>query len=141
MGTRSAIGFVEYDGSVTAIYCHFDGYPEHNGRILEEHYDSIEKVEDLLDLGDISVLGSNIGEKIDFNDYSAYGNQCVAYGRDRGESTVGAKQFRDTAEFLQEYCNSGCEYFYLFDGNEWVVADRIGDRSGEFRQLGLVLSA
>lgn len=29
MSTRSTIGYVKKDGSVTAVYCHYDGYPEH----------------------------------------------------------------------------------------------------------------
>jgi len=34
MSTRSNIGIVNGDGSVKAIYCHFDGYPAYVGRIL-----------------------------------------------------------------------------------------------------------
>jgi len=30
MATRSNIGIVNEDGSVTGIYCHWDGYPENN---------------------------------------------------------------------------------------------------------------
>ncbi len=29
MATRSNIGIVNDNGSVTGIYCHWDGYPEH----------------------------------------------------------------------------------------------------------------
>lgn len=138
MATRSAIGFVEFDGSVTAIYCHWDGYPENNGRILEEHYTSIEKVEDLLELGNISVLGPNIGERVDFNSPAASNIQCIAYGRDRGElgRSIEAKQFSSILEYHTQF-GGDCEYFYLFDGNEWIVADA----SGDFKPLGLVLSA
>ena len=34
MGTRSRIGIRNADDSVDSIYCHWDGYPDHNGRLL-----------------------------------------------------------------------------------------------------------
>ena len=40
MATRSNIGIVNEDDSITAIYCHWDGYPEHNGKILLNHYNN-----------------------------------------------------------------------------------------------------
>lgn len=50
MSTRSTIGIKE-NGIIRSIYCHWDGYPENNGKILYEHYNSKEKVEELLRLG------------------------------------------------------------------------------------------
>ena len=41
MATRSNTGIENENGRVSAIYCHWDGYPEHNGRILKEHYSEI----------------------------------------------------------------------------------------------------
>ena len=38
MATRSVIGIVNLDKSITGIYCHYDGYPENNGKILLNHY-------------------------------------------------------------------------------------------------------
>ena len=48
MATRSRIGMVKDDGTVESIYCHFDGYPSNNGKILKEHYADKSKVEKLL---------------------------------------------------------------------------------------------
>ena len=39
MGTRSSIAIKTEDG-IKAIYCHWDGYIDNNGRILKEHYQS-----------------------------------------------------------------------------------------------------
>jgi hypothetical protein len=36
MSTRSAIG-IRYGTIIKAVYCHWDGYVEHNGAILQEH--------------------------------------------------------------------------------------------------------
>ena len=131
MATRSAIGFVEYDGSITAIYCHWDGYLEGVGNTLLKHYNDTYKVLDLLELGDISSLGEELGVKHPFSCHmtnlspqaydDAYGKMTTAYGRDRGENCP-AKDFADATTFRSHY--GDCEFFYLYDGNEWTYAER-----------------
>jgi len=131
MATRSAIGFVEYDGSVHAIYCHWDGYLEVVGQMLVTHYNDTYKVLDLLELGDISSLGEEIGVKHPFSCHMTnltpqaydelYGKMTTAYGRDRGEIYL-AKDFPDAKAFRSHY--SDCQFFYLYDGKEWTYAER-----------------
>jgi hypothetical protein len=131
MATRSAIGFVEHDGSVHAIYCHWDGYLEGVGDTLLKHYNDTYKVLDLLELGDISSLGEELGVKHPFSFHTtnlssqayddAYGKMTTAYGRDRGEKCP-AKDFHDVVAFRDHY--SDCDYFYLYDGKEWSYVDR-----------------
>jgi hypothetical protein len=58
MSTRSRIGILNDDRSVTSIYCHFDGYPSGVGAILVAHYHDTVKVRELISLGDISSLGA-----------------------------------------------------------------------------------
>ena len=72
MSTRSNIGILNEDGTVDYIYCHFDGYLDHNGRILNEHYNTEEKVRELILLGDMRALVENI-------------EHSIFYHRDRGE--------------------------------------------------------
>ena len=38
MATRSFIGKLNHDGSITVVYCHWDGYPEGVGETLVKHY-------------------------------------------------------------------------------------------------------
>jgi len=113
MATRSYIGVRNADASVDYIYCHFDGYPEHNGAILREHYSNINRVNELLNLGDLSVLGKFIGEKQDF-DKRVVGN-CLAYGRDRGESNVDKKN----TGYDELITSQDVNYVYIFDGDYW----------------------
>lgn len=40
MGTRSSITVKMTDGSFKSVYCHFDGYLDHNGKMLAGHYNS-----------------------------------------------------------------------------------------------------
>ena len=113
MATRSYIGVRNTDASVDYIYCHFDGYPDHNGKILTEHYSNINRVNELLNLGDLSVLGQFIGEKMDFD--KRIQDTCLAYGRDRGESNVGKKN----AGYDKLITNQDVDYVYIFDGDYW----------------------
>ena len=63
MGTRSNIGYESfYDQSVVVMYCQYDGYLDHNGRILLEHYNSEEDARALVNNGYASSLGSTVDE-------------------------------------------------------------------------------
>lgn len=67
MSTRSNIGRKNLDGSYDVIYCHSDGYPSYNGRILYEHYQNKEKIDQLIALGALSSLNEEIGERHPFD--------------------------------------------------------------------------
>lgn len=119
MATRSTIGLILDETSAQTIYCHFDGHPSHHLPILEKAYATVDKVRQLIALGDLSVLDVNIGNKINFNDYDARdkARQCLAYGRDREERNTRA-QFQDMRDAI-----GGNDYTYLFDPYEeqWRV--------------------
>jgi len=117
MSTRSNIGIRNTDGTIDYIYCHFDGYPEHNGQILTENYTNINRVNELLKLGDLSVLGKFIGEKQDFD--KRIKDYCLAYGRDRGEEGVSVS----TTTFENLLSNTSIDYVYIFDGDYWECYD------------------
>ena len=128
MATRSYIGKLNPDNTVSYIYCHYDGYPEHNGVILQEHYSTPFKVDQLLALGDLSVLAEEIGDKQDFNDYvNRNRNWCLAYGRDRGESGIHVIKLISMILTIKDLkCVDG--FYYIgdlidVDGNPWVEKD------------------
>ena len=114
MATRSTIGIIDNKtGVVTSIYCHWDGYPENNGRILVEHWSDPAKIQQLMALGPLSSLGAEIGEKHDFKDSGPI--HCTAYGCDRAEADMEPS----TYDSLQEFLDNGEEYNYLWDGQRW----------------------
>jgi len=120
MATRSHIGVRNLDGTVDYIYCHFDGYPEHNGRILTKHYTDMDKVNALMKLGDLSILAPEIGEKQDFDDRTTHNeNWCLAYGRDRNEPNTSVT----TTQFEHLLKDNGVDYVYVFDGDYWECFD------------------
>jgi len=112
MGTRSLIGRKREDGKIEAIYCHWDGYPSHNGRILLKHYQDPKKVAALMELGALSSLDSELGEKHPFDD--GVDGWCTAYGRDRGETETEKMVVGSLEELATE------EYLYLFVDGRWL---------------------
>jgi hypothetical protein len=124
MATRSTIALEFADGTVGQIYCHWDGYISNNGKILFDHYQDPFKVRELIDLGDLSSLGSVIGEKQDFNQPAK--DTCVFYGRDRGESGVEARLFQNFDDYVQNHQYEEFEYILRTDGR-WYVSDHDGE--------------
>lgn len=124
MATRSTIALELNDGRVMQIYCHWDGYLDHNGKILVEHYTDYDKIEKLLSYGDLSVLDEEIGEKNDFENKTK--GVCLYYGRDRGDKNVSAKYY----ESYQDYVDNANmeEYNYIFRNGEWYVKNNYSYR-------------
>ena len=135
MATRSTIALEFADGTVQQVYCHWDGYLEHNGRILFENYVDPFKTRELIDLGDISSLGTQIGDKHPFSPFTAgdkaahdlakEAGATTFYGRDRGETGVAAKKFKDFADYVANHQYEEYEYILRRDGN-WYVSKYSG---------------
>ena len=131
MATRSMIGIME-DDVCKAVYCHWDGYVEHNGVILNKYYTDVKKVNSLIALGDLSVLGAELGDKHDFNSRNEYlvdagietsvATQCTFYGRDREEKNVDFKTYSNFSEMVSNAKASGCEFVYIMRDGEWFVS-------------------
>ena len=131
MGTRSRIGIKNQDGTIDSIYCHWDGYPSHNGVILNEHYNEEARVRELISLGSLSSLSPAIspeeGTEHSFN--SPQEGVCVFYGRDRGEQEVEPRQDSNVKAFMDKAGQSWEEWMYLFnpENGQWEVAEA-GDK-------------
>lgn len=127
MSTRSFIGIKENDGTIKAIYCHHDGYVSYVGAILNRYYADCEKIEKLMEVGDLSVLGVNpIDGGWDCRTYptndEGFCLKCLGY-RSRPEDNVDFKEYKDEAEFLERVKATWAEYAYLFVDGEWLVND------------------
>jgi hypothetical protein len=125
MSTRSTIALEFADGTVQQVYCHSDGYLSYNGKILRDSYSDPFKLQKLIDLGDISLLGKDIGVTINFDARMEYiddnvANQCRFYGRDRNEDGIDAKKFADFADYKANHDEQEFEYILRTDG-KWYV--------------------
>ncbi len=143
MSTRARIGVIRQQGTTESVYVHSDGYPDAPcgvGATLLQHWTNPEDVDALLALGDLSILGDEIGEdqgpgwfddrfrqwaEIDRDDPRL--KWCLAYRRDRGERDVDAivHPSDDWPDFDQDY-----EYALGLDGVwrvRWVRSHGKGD--------------
>ena len=131
MGTRSRIAVMH--GSVCkSVYCHWDGYLQYNGSLLQKHYDSA-KANQLVALGDLSSLKPEIGiqhafgyhgTEISAEDYEKqFGEMCTFYGRDRGEKDVDYKVAHTFAEFFEQVGNCCGEWYYVMRDGVWYVGN------------------
>ena len=124
MATRSSIA-VKHGTVIRAVYCHWDGYPEHVGRILHSHYQDSVKFNNIIALGDLSSLGLEIGQPHGFHDRvpddeQGFATQCTFYTRDRGENTP-FSTYSSEQEWIRDLNGAGIEYYYLYDSGVWYV--------------------
>jgi len=129
MGTRSRIGVMHGD-KLKSVYCHWDGYLEHNGRILQEHYDSA-KANQLVALGDLSSLDKEVAipEGVAHSFQVPLDGITVFYGRDRGETGTEFKVAQTFEEFLEQCDNCGAEYYYIMQDEVWYCGDTYSSSS------------
>lgn len=117
MSTRSNIGVLNADGTVQAVYCHFDGYPTGVGAVLQKHYNDDAKARKLVSMGGISTIGPEIGESNPFPE-KGDDRDCCFYTRDRGEELeIGV---HESAKAYMERFDVFIEYRYLWDGKRWL---------------------
>ena len=128
MGTHCSISILKEELAGTTykgIYCHYDGYPEHNGMLLLENYNTEELVEKLISLGDMSTMGEKIEpdpEKGEHNFDKPQDDVCVYYHRDRGEEWQWTQPHEAKTE-QEHYERYKHEYNYLFYKGKWYWND------------------
>lgn len=109
MSTRSRIAIEHKCGSIDSIYCHSDGYPSYMVDMLRKNYNTPEKVQALINLGSLSVLGETP-------------ERCFAYHRDRNEDLVihNSNNIIDLLDYFFAPMNDQ-EYLYVFNTltNKW----------------------
>lgn len=119
MATTSTIAVQHSNGTVSQIYCHWDGYPAHNGRLLVEYYSTLEAAELLVSLGDLSVLGNRIHPIGEHSFEASEDGTCVYYGRDRCESGVEPSEYSDYETY--RITHRAEEYDYIFVEGNWYL--------------------
>jgi len=121
MSTRSTIAFARGNGIILQVYCHWDGYLAHNGKLLQEFYNDYALAEQLVIKGDISSLGKYITPTTDTHSWINPEEGCtVYYGRDRDEDNVNPRQFTSFRDYIE---NARFEEFnYIWRTGEWFVS-------------------
>lgn len=110
MSTRSTIALQRQDGSIVCVYCHWDGYPSGNGKILLRHYKDVKKVSRLVKK---AISGLDSSPKA--TRYMSSGEQ----GQDW--DYVKPYDFKDLDEFMKSPIFE--EWAYLYTAEGWKVMD------------------
>lgn len=119
MATRSRIGIENENGTITSIYCHWDGYPDGVGATLKEHYSNTQKIKMLLNLGDISILGEHVATMDEHTFENPKQGVTVAYHRDRGEEKNEARTDMSIEQFKNRLDEN---YGYVYTKDEkWLT--------------------
>ena len=122
MATRSRIGIQLSDDSILSVYHHWDGYPQWLGRILKTHYNTKEKVAELIDGGDMSSAWTN--ER--WGGVNEYGGQMKEETEEYGPQYYSQRGENCPPRYdknMEEFFSIGEEYSYIFRNGEWVAYD------------------
>jgi hypothetical protein len=126
MATRSTISIELDDGVIKQVYCHWDGYLAHNGKLLLEHYADPIVAEELITVGSISSLRETTGEQHSFDERydatDARSKWTTFYGRDRGEEDAGYHMFKNFDDYVVNHQYEEYEYILRNDGLWYVAA-------------------
>lgn len=102
MATRSYIGL--YDGKkMEYVYCHYDGYFSHVGLYLLLCYQNVNKIKELISLGDLHSLGNNVAppRKLQDKEDAYYLSYACSYNIKTSFTTAFMRDLGD----LQRYCH------------------------------------
>ena len=118
MATRSTIAVQLADGNIVQVYCHWDGYLSHNGKILLEHYNSQELAELVTRGGDLSTLAPTFAPTASHSFDHPQEGVCLLYGRDRSEPPESAL-YSDCEDYT--YNRTQEEFDYIYINGQWLV--------------------
>ena len=102
------------------IYCHARAHPRRMLPILTDHYNTEEKVMQLIKHGAASYIAPEIGEKNDWENPDD--NVCLFMYRDGNSlpwKLAKPKEFSSKSELMREADILGFKYVYIFENGEW----------------------
>jgi len=114
MSTRSNIILLTESNRVRSIYCHYDGYLEHNGKMLLDNYTSTKDVKALISLGSIRSLKPTIDEIAE------------------EEYTEGHQSFPSLRAYMSQVDTLFIEFIYLWseEDESWWVSKSVSKEVG-----------
>lgn len=120
MATHSIIKMITPDNGMQLIYCHYDGFADHHLPILNGHYNTIEKAQKLMDLGDLSILDVSPEQPEGVHCLAEFQpGYCLAYIRDDNRPVEENAAHKSTLKPdratlpLSELCKGGGNQFAI----------------------------
>ena len=114
MGTRSRVAVMHGD-VCKSVYCHYDGYLEHTGKILDEYWGSVE-VNQLIARGDNSGIDKSIHQMNFYEDREAQGEEVTEF-----VNSTPWQVAHSFEEFLEQVRGCGGEYYYVMRDGVWYA--------------------
>lgn len=135
MSTRAHIVKKLKDGKYIGIYHHNDGCPEYLGELLLNYYDTEDKLDKLISLGDMSFAGPipEDDPKLWDRQFDYRSGKCRTY-KGRGESGCDAR-VGDLEDFIGE------DFTYVFEDGKWTFynwGEFMGDLAGEVAEINSI---
>jgi len=118
MATRALIGYLNDNKVLTSTYNHYDGYPDHLGKMLDKHYNSDEKAKFVANEGYISYITDD--------------GTIEAKNKMNPEKTRLDKEWEDALYDMAGQIDSyGADYAYIWyeEDGDWVEIKNTGTRS------------
>tara|TARA_R100001224_G_scaffold64453_1_gene38600 strand:- start:632 stop:1117 length:486 start_codon:yes stop_codon:yes gene_type:complete len=114
MSTRSNIVLLRENGSCSAVYCHYDGYLEHNGKMLLDNYSSTEDVRVLVAMGNIRSLKPTLDEMV------------------KEEYAEEPRNYNNLRHYMSEVDTLFIEFIYLWseEDESWWVSRSVSKEVG-----------
>ncbi len=114
MGTRSRVAVMHGD-VCKSVYCHYDGYLEYTGQILNDFYGSVEANE-LVARGDNSGVKETLEEMNFYGDSESNGEDVQEFVDSTPWSV--AHSFEEFLERVEGCCG---EYYYVMRDGVWYA--------------------
>lgn len=125
MSTMSLIGIVNPNGSICAVYCHNDGYPQYQLSTLRTYHNNEEAAWDIVKLGDLSVLKAKLNPTTKTHSFSNPEHDVtVAYCRDRSDDFH--DYYFNCIEEMEKDIDCDIDFVYLWDENKWKCYQNLG---------------
>ena len=121
MSTRSMIAVQDADGVCYAVYCHFDGYVSHMGKMLTTYFNDDENAADLVNEGELRSI-----------DISAENEVVLEHFEEEFEKRE-IEYYDTVVDMLNAFQNSDREYLYIWDDviETWLYRKNIYTNNGK----------
>lgn len=115
-GTRGFFGKIDKSGNISAVYTHYDSYPENMLPIIKKSFKNAKNVDAVIAKGDNSGLDFEIDKMNFYNDSNSM------------TPLTGKKD--NFSKFKRDAKGSGAEFVYLYDESDkkWYMADTAKDK-------------
>ena len=134
MGTRHIIAIKNDDG-VRSIYCQYDGHPAANGVTLSHFYADRNKINALMDFGDIGDLANEVNQSRRLGTYKPGPEFEPDVKKRKGVQYDTASQSHPNVKDMMCYwSNSDLEFMHLFDDGKWQIYQP-GERGENSRDI------